>query len=479
MYNCSHLDDSHPEVRDQHQPCDTYYVPVGLHAYQICSFVNSRCEASETLYCSALPLRRSKHIVVTRESYEAKLHGFWLGQSIANWVGLKTENRFNNPYGVTSFLRSDAWGLEHPRINLLWLGDPPCCTASNDMHNNKILDFVMFRDRWPADDDTNMEYMYQYLLARSPDGVLSAHDIRNGWMHHMRTQNGEAIYLWGSNFQAWLLMNANGLTPPSTGDPAHNPEWELIDAQLTTEIFGLFAPGDPDAALEMAFLPIRTVASGNSAVVAEFYVTMHSLAALWDANSSTLTDHLMWTAHVARGRMPNHTYAAKMYDYVHASYASNARWEKVRLSLHYRYMVDKSDGFDYYNGKRRLRKNTNAGINFACSLVSLFWGQGDFKETVKIATLCGWDSDNPAATWGGLLGFYLNHTGIRMQFPSHSMADTYFIEHTRRNFPYSTDTFARMSQEGCDIVEKVFSRKRSGFASRGVWYINATSFRSL
>ena len=29
----------------------------------------------------------------------------------------------------------------------------------------------------------------------------------------------------------------------------------------------------------------------------------------------------------------------------------------------------------------------------------------DFKETIKIASLCGWDSDNPASTWGGLLGF--------------------------------------------------------------------------
>ena len=40
----------------------------------------------------------------------------------------------------------------------------------------------------------------------------------------------------------------------------------------------------------------------------------------------------------------------------------------------------------------------------AASIVSLMYGEGDFKKTVQIAVLAGWDSDNPAATWGGLLG---------------------------------------------------------------------------
>ena len=34
----------------------------------------------------------------------------------------------------------------------------------------------------------------------------------------------------------------------------------MIDAQLTTEIFGFFAPARPDIALKMAHLPIQTTA---------------------------------------------------------------------------------------------------------------------------------------------------------------------------------------------------------------------------
>jgi len=33
-----------------------------------------------------------------------------------------------------------------------------------------------------------------------------------------------------------------GMIPPATSSPENNPNYEMIDAQLTTEIFGFFAP---------------------------------------------------------------------------------------------------------------------------------------------------------------------------------------------------------------------------------------------
>ena len=52
----------------------------------------------------------------------------------------------------------------------------------------------------------------------------------------------------------------------------------MIDAQLTTEIFGLFAPTKPKIALDLSYLPIRTTARENAADISEFYIIMHSLA---------------------------------------------------------------------------------------------------------------------------------------------------------------------------------------------------------
>ena len=54
-------------------------------------------------------------------------------------------------------------------------------------------------------------------------------------------------------------MNS-GILPPETSSPNLNPHYEMIDAQLTTEIFGLYSPLNPEYALLMSSLPIRTVA---------------------------------------------------------------------------------------------------------------------------------------------------------------------------------------------------------------------------
>ncbi len=76
-------------------------------------------------------------------------------------------------------------------------------------------------------------------------------------MRHIKKE--EENYLWVSNQKAFDLMQL-GMIPPATGDPKNNPEYEMIDAQLTTEFFGFFAPSRPDIALKMAKLPIQNTA---------------------------------------------------------------------------------------------------------------------------------------------------------------------------------------------------------------------------
>ena len=78
----------------------------------------------------------------------------------------------------------------------------------------------------------------------------------------------------------------SGIVPPETSDPEKNPDFDMIDAQLTTEVFGFYSPGRPDFAVEMAELPIRTTARYNAEWISKFYVSMYSLAANSDPNLS-------------------------------------------------------------------------------------------------------------------------------------------------------------------------------------------------
>jgi len=406
--------------------------------------------------------------VVSRLEYRDKLVGFWLGQCIANWTGLVTEmDKVGNVGEVQTgpFYTREAWGT--PDLPSIWADEP------SDL--SPTIDFV-FEDPggvWGADDDTDIEYMYQYLLYSNGVSVLSGEQIRDGWLTHIRAE--EENFLWVSNQRAFDLMR-EGVVPPATSDPELNPEYEMIDAQLTTEIFGLFAPARPDVALAMAHLPIRTTAREDAARIAEFYVTMHALASRADTNAP-LKDQLQWMADSARAALPDGSYPAGMYDFVRRRYRDGIPWEQTRDEVYRRYQVEQADGYDITSRGLYCNGCFAAGINFAASIVSLLYGEGDIVETIKIGTLAGWDSDNPTATWGGLLGFMLGKDGVERAF-GRTFADRFDIHRTRQNFPSGIDTFDAMARTGVFVVDRVVQELMGGGVDleRNVWYVPDPGF---
>lgn len=402
--------------------------------------------------------------IISRKNYVDQLQGFWLGQCIANWTGLITEmDKIEHPF----YTDADWKGPDQPNI---WGNYVPS--------SNNIIDyyFIDKGDVWSADDDTDIEYMYQYLLDYHNVSILSPDQIREGWLNHIYSNESapnNENFLWVSNESAYYLMK-EGLVPPFTSEPENNSHYTMIDAQLTTEIFGLFSPARPDIALQMAHLPIRTTAKYDAEWISEFYVTMHSLASAVP-DSLIIEKKLVWLAKEARKRLPDSAYSAKMYDFIYASYTTNLDkndWEKTRDQVYQRYQKNSTDGYSY-------QQPFDAGINFAASLISLFYGAGNIPRTIQIGTLAGWDSDNPTATWGGLLGFLLGKEGIKKVFNKSNFSDAYWIHRTRRNFPDHTpgmegeDTFQLMARRGIYIIDRVVLEEMKGGVdlNKDVWYI--------
>lgn len=401
---------------------------------------------------------------ISRAAYEDKLYGFWLGQCIANWTGLVTEMDKIGNIGDTKtgdfYTRAD-WGRpDQPNI---WSGEPSDVSAT--------IDFVLEDTSgvWGADDDTDIEYIYQYLLYTNQTSLLTGEQIREGWLKHIKAE--EENYLWVSNQRAFDLMR-EGMVPPATSDPANNPEYEMIDAQLTTEIFGLFAPARPDVALRMAHLPIRTTAGEEAAQIAEFYVIMYSLASAADETLS-MKEQTQWIAGEARRYLPDEDYPAKMYDFVKSRYEAGIPWEQARDEVYQRYQVEQADGYDITSRGLTCNGCFAAGINFAASIVSLLYGEGDLKETIRIGALSGWDSDNPTATWGGMLGFILGKEGVEKAF-GQNLSDRFNIHRTRVNFPDDgMDTFSNMAKTGLFVTDRVVQELMGGGVNlrENVWYI--------
>ncbi|MBT5387349.1 MAG: ADP-ribosylglycohydrolase family protein [Porticoccaceae bacterium] len=409
-------------------------------------------------------------LVISRAQYGQQLEGFWLGQNIANWTGLITEmDKIGTPETMPFYTDAD-WG--GPDQKAFWGDYVP---------HADIIDFYFepLGQPWGADDDTDLEYMYLHLHHSHGTSKLSAEQIRQGWLKHIYSETDAPLYqkfpyseprrenfLWVSNERARLLME-QGAAPPETSEPHNNPNYRMIDAQLTTEIFGLLAPARVDVALDIAELPIRTTAKYDAQWIAQFYVVMHSLAAQVN-QSLSLQEQTQWLAQQASRQLPEGSVAAKIYAFVWAHYLSNPdrdNWELTRDAVYQRYQLDTADGYSY-------EQPFDAAINFAASLVSLFYGEGDIVRTLRIGTLAGWDSDNPTATWGGLLGFLLGAEAVQTAFGQGNLSSSYWIHRTRRNFPdylqlqAGEDSFPLMAARALRVIDLVVVEQMNGSIDR-------------
>ena len=404
----------------------------------------------------------TKQFIIDRNNYLNQLEGFWLAQCIANWTGLITEmDKIGIPINGKGkgFYTRENWGKK----------DEPNIWDSNNY--SETIDFI-FAEKdsiWGADDDTDIEYIYQELIYKNPKLKLTGEDIRKGWLKHIYKE--EENFLWVSNQKAFDLM-IQGIIPPETSNPELNPYYEMIDAQLTTEIFGLFSPTKPEIALELAYLPIRTTARKNAALIAEFNIIMYSLASK-NIKDLSIKNRILLMAEKARFHLPNNTYPAKMFDFVYDNYKKGIAWESTRDELHNKYQVRQEDGYHWATTDKSCNGCFAAGINFGASIISLLYGEGDLKKTIQIGALAGWDSDNPTATWGGLLGFMKGKKEVEKIF-GRKLSSLFNIHRTRKGFSNKgIDNFKNMAFKGQEIVDRVVKEKMGGEINleKDIWII--------
>jgi|GEM_PF-575917 len=381
--------------------------------------------AALTLFASGSPAAPPREL--QQADYAARLRTMWLGQCVANWTGLRTEGRRNNP----PFYTDADWG---------------------QIRDGQLIDFVLNQDPWLADDDTDIEYVYLHEMSQTPAGPLSPVRIRDAWIPHINR------FIWVSNAKARSLMD-RGVLPPMTASLTANDQALMIDAQLTTELFGLMCPGMPDRALVLADPAIRTTSTGYAAHAAQFNVVLYALAPIAPA-TLPMDQRLRWMYDRARAFVPNTSKTADIADFVLADFLANPdknNWERTRDAVYQRYHGSAAaNGFRY-------RAWYESSVNFAAVCAGLLYGEGDYRRTVQICTLWGWDSDNATATLGGLLGFMLGPSpvnGFPAQFPATTFSDRFDINRTRDGMPdylpldaAAQDTLTRMANRMLPTVE--------------------------
>ncbi|MEK6701651.1 MAG: ADP-ribosylglycohydrolase family protein [Planctomycetota bacterium] len=365
--------------------------------------------------------------LIDRNTYADRLRAMWLGQCIANWTGLRTEGiRQHAP-----FYTDADWGMAPDGIG---------------------INFVLNQNPWLADDDTDIEYVYLDALSRNPTWTsFTGQAIASAWIPSVNR------FIWVSNAKARALMN-RGIVPPMTSMTCANSDALMIDAQLTTEFFGAFCPGMTDQTLQLADLPIRTTATSYAAHASQFHAILYSLATQVDPSLSPAAK-MRWLYDEARKYIPDSSKTAEIADFILADFLANPDindWESTRDKIVIRLQTNApAYGYQY-------RAWYESSVNFASTCAGMLYGQGDYKRTVQICTLWGWDSDNSTATLGGLIGLMLGYNQLTAQFPAQVFSDRFNIYRTRDNLTdylpvdaAAEDTLTLMAQRMLPICERM------------------------
>jgi hypothetical protein len=189
---------------------------------------------------------------------------------------------------------------------------------------------------------------------------------------------------------------------------------------------------------------------------AQFNALLYALAADVPPGLSG-RDKALWLVDEALKWIPASSKSADIVHFVRQDFLANPDvndWERTRDRIADRYMINAAaNGFQYLNW-------FESSVNFACGVMCLLYGECDYKKTVRIGTLSGWDSDNCTATMGGLLGLLLGYDQLVAQFPAYTPDDRYWIDRTRNNLPdylpadpFAEDTLTMMAARMMPLID--------------------------
>ena len=222
--------------------------------------------------------------------------------------------------------------------------------------------------------------------------------------------------LWHANAGARRNLN-RGIKAPMCGHPRYNIHADDIDFQIEADFIGIMCPGLPRVSNHYCERVGRVMNYGDGLYGGMFVCGMYS-AAYFETDPRKV---------VATGLAcipAKSPYARLVSDLLTWSAQEPKDWRKV-----WQKVEEKWDQNDACPDGVFLRDfNIDAKLNGAYIAVGLLYGQGDWQQTMEIATRCGQDSDCNPSSACGVLGAMIGYTKIPAQYKPElgKLADTKF-----------------------------------------------------
>lgn len=203
---------------------------------------------------------------------------------------------------------------------------------------------------------------------------------------------------WGE-YGAGKNNMRQGIVPPLSGY-VNNVYRDSNGAYIRSEIWACLAPGHPEIAVQYAYED-AIIDHSHEGVYAEVFFAAVQSAAFVESDTFKLID-------IGLSYIPADSGIARGVQSVIAAYRSGKTWQEARVQV----LCDVPGSFGILGMKKHELTDDlpvgpmgyDAPSNVGITILGWLYGEGDFGDSICIATNCGEDTDCTAATIGAIMG---------------------------------------------------------------------------
>ena len=315
--------------------------------------------------------------ILDKDVLYERIYGAWLGRCIGCLLGKPVEGWPKKE--IENYLKTtDSYPLQD------YFPYAPDKINSNDytLHPS-AKEATRGNINYMARDD-DLDYTILNLKLLEKNGLeFTTEDVAEEWLSNLPYQ-----MVCTAERQAYSNL-VRGLKPPVTAIH-RNPYREWIGAQIRADIFGYIAPANPGLASSLAYKD-ASLSHTKNGIYGEMFIAAVISAAL-------ASDNLEKIIEAGLSQVPKNSRLAQVVKNVTSWSKELNNWQEVWEKINKQY------------GRYHFVVHTLPNLAFV--LIGLIWGELDFKKTISIAVMCGYDTDCNGATAGSILGALKGAKGI-------------------------------------------------------------------
>jgi len=294
----------------------------------------------------------------------------------------------------------------------------------------EIMDEVPEWETWRINEAFSQDDLYVEIPFLQ---AMKEHGVNASWDDYGDHFKDTRFMLWHANAAGRGNLQ-RGIPAPASGHYAANPHADDIDWQIEADWAGIITPGQPEAAVDLAWRAGHVMNYGDGVYGGVAVAAMHAVAYF-----AKNVDEII---QAGRQAVPEGSkYRQVIEDVIGWHKEKPTDWEYAWNQLQEKWGNDDRcpDGVDD-------PFNIDAKLNGAYVFIGLLYGEGDFEQSMRIAMRCGQDSDCNTSSVGGILGNWLGFSKLPDKFIAQIDTDTRF-SYTRLDYGDLIDLSEELARE--------------------------------